>query len=101
MLPSTAQLVAASDGSLSVASSVGGQSLSIGKPHAYLSAARHDVFTDSGLIPVAPNISSLVATLNGTFRAENFTVSADAMAIAGVPLNGTANQEARLRQLLQ
>ncbi len=95
-------LVAASNGSFSAYSSVGGQSLSIGKPHAYArSPPVGNVFTRLGLIPNAPSAVELVAALNRTFREEDFAIGADAMALAGVPVNGSANTEARLRALLR
>ena len=99
-LLSTAELVAASDGSLSLDSTVGGQSLSIGKPHAYLSPHYRDVFSAAALIPRAPTVGELVEAVNATFRRERFRIAKDALSIAGVPVNGSANQEARLRQLL-
>ena len=52
-------LVAAANASLSYDSTVGAQSLAIGKPHAYLSDTRRDVFTQLGLIPNAPTVRAL------------------------------------------
>jgi hypothetical protein len=97
----TGQLVVASNGSLSEASTVGGQSLSVTKPHAYTSAAYADVFTEAGLIPASgDDAAALAAVLNGTFRDEAFTVPPDTMYKAGVPPNGTAIVAARLLSLL-
>ena len=93
-------LVAAANASLSLFSTVGPQSLAIGKPHAYLSPTGRDIFTAMGLIPVASTVPSLVNALNVSFRRDGFTVAEDAMRMAGVPLNGTANQVARIRELL-
>ena len=98
---STSLLVAAANASLSLFSTVGPQSLAIGKPHAYLSTTGRDIFTAMGLIPVASTVPSLVRALNVSFRREGFAVGEDAMRVAGVPLNGTANQEARLHELLR
>ena len=98
---STAVLTAAANASISYDSTVGAQSLAIGKPHAYLSPSKRDVFTAMRLIPVAPSVGALIGALNVSFRAERFTVSANAMALAGVPLNGTLQQVARLQALLQ
>ena len=97
----TAVLVAGANASASIDSTVAAQSLAIGKPHVYLSPKVRNVFIEDGLIPVAPNASALVATLNVSFRHERFTVPNDAMWRAGVPANGTANQEFRLLQLLR
>lgn len=97
----TAQLVAASNASLSLGSTVGAQSLAIGVPHVYVTDCYRNLWTRLGLIPTAPTASDLARIVNVTLREEGYAVAADAMAVAGVPLNGTANQIARLRALLQ
>jgi len=97
---STAQLVAASNASLSLDSTVGPQSLAIGIPHGYVTDQYMSLWSELGLIPRAPSAEALVQVLNETFRAEGFRVAGDVMAAAGVPTNGTANQLRRLRELL-
>ena len=62
---STGELVVAANASMSQASTVGGQSLSVGKPHTYTSRKFEDVFTEAGLILSSPTETSLVLTLNG------------------------------------
>ena len=81
-------------------STVGAQSLAIGVPHVYVSD-RDDCWTRAGLIPNARTPEGLVHVLNATFRARGFRAPADAMARIGVPPNGSAIQEARLRSLLR
>jgi hypothetical protein len=66
----TSQLVVASNGSLSEASTVGGQSLSVTKPHTYTDATFQDVFTALALIPISSSDFSLVHTLNGKFSVQ-------------------------------
>lgn len=58
-------------------------------------------FTRLGLIPSTTSVPALVHTLNVTFRAEGFQAPADAMARLGVPANGSALIEQRLRALLR
>ena len=93
-------MVAAANGSISLYSTVGAQSLAIGKPHVYVTDDYHNLFTRLGLIPTAQTAAELVQLLNVTLRAEGYAIGGDAMAAAGVPVNGTANQIARLRALL-
>jgi len=123
----TGQLVVAANASVSEASTVGGQSLSVGVPHSYTNPSFSDVFTAAGLIPASPTAALLVQTLNGaflarlarqssglrapsglvsvfwhtagTFRSNEFAVPLSDMAEAGVPTNGTANIAARLTAL--
>eukprot|EP00616_Rhizochromulina_sp_CCMP1243_P009286 CAMPEP_0118982202 /NCGR_PEP_ID=MMETSP1173-20130426/32257_1 /TAXON_ID=1034831 /ORGANISM="Rhizochromulina marina cf, Strain CCMP1243" /LENGTH=413 /DNA_ID=CAMNT_0006932673 /DNA_START=70 /DNA_END=1308 /DNA_ORIENTATION=- len=85
----TADLVCASNGSLSEASTVGGQSLSVGRPHTYVSHFS-DVFTEADLILNSPSVDSLVETLNITFRSQGFYVSPTEFKSAGVPLHASA-----------
>lgn len=62
---STGELVVAANASMSEASTVGGQSLAVGKPHTYTSRKFQDVFTEAGLIISSPTEADLVHTLNG------------------------------------
>jgi len=99
---STGQAVAASNASLSQCSTVGGQSISIQVPHAFVDAvAPHceDVFSVTGLIPSAQNTTALTSTINVTFRAEDFRVNPLALELAGVPRNGTTIALHRLLHL--
>ena len=96
----TAQLVSVAKASASMDSTVGAQSLAIGVPHVYVSD-RDDVWTRMGLISNALTPESLVGVLNVTFRARGFRAPTDAMARVGVPPNGTAIMEERLRSLLR
>ena len=61
---STAQVVAASNVSLSQCSTVGGQSIAISKPHSFISRSDDcvDVFTEAELIPYSPTPELLEET---------------------------------------
>jgi hypothetical protein len=86
----TAQVVAASNASLSQCSTVGGQSIAITVPHAYVSDSCADVFTSAGLIDTVATPSSLLQKLTQDFKDEDFYISPASVEAAGVPLNGEA-----------
>jgi len=87
----SAQVVAASNASLSQCSTVGGQSLSITVPHAYVGPAEdacEDVFTTAGLIPQVSFTEQLREVLEKKFSEEGYYVSPEDVEKAGVPLDG-------------
>jgi len=88
---STAEVVAASNASVSQCSTVGGQSLSITVPHAYIATdeACRDVFTEAGLIPHTPTSSLLKEVLSVVFFLRGYWVSPSSLVTAGVPLAAT------------
>jgi len=94
---STAELITSSNVSVSQCSTVGGQSLSVGVAHAYLTEVNgcEDVFTASSLIPIASTSDDFVYLLleSDSFRGpdEDYTVDSAAVVAAGVPVNGTEN----------
>ena len=98
---SSAQVVAASNASLSQCSTVGGQSLSITVPHAYVDPIEEacvDVFTSANLIPVVVNTAQLSEVLTETFRREDYYIAPSDVLGAGVPLDGTERAMASLLQ---
>lgn len=95
-----AHVVAASNVSLSQCSTVGGQSISIGVPHAYLSLTCEDVFTNAELIPRATSASALSSLLTDTFATEAYAVPPGDVVKAGIPLDATRRMAARLEVLM-
>ena len=85
---STAEIVAASNVSLSQCSTVGGQSLAISKPHSFISTEDKcvDVFTEAGLIPHAFTPEILENTITETFKVENYYVPKSDIVASGIPL---------------
>jgi len=99
---STAQLVAASNASLSQCSTVGGQAVAgLGLPHAFLSSSEScdDVFSATGLIPHAPSERSLRAALE-RFSQEGWRIQPSDVEAAGIPLDGTRLMSERIVSLL-
>ena len=90
--------MAVSNASTSQCSTIGGQSLSITVPHAYVSKACRDIFTDAALIPLTPTSAALTTALNVTFRKEDYWVSPN-LTDAGVPLTATKDMTQRLRAI--
>ena len=99
---STTQVISASNVSLSQCSTTGGQSLSIGIPHAYVTSldSCEDMFSSTGLIPISSNVSSLVEAITKRFRRENFHVNQSELEQVGVPLDGLKRMLTRLKQIV-
>mgnify|MGYP000660452565 CR=1 FL=1 len=99
----TAHIVAASNTSLSQCSTVGGQSLAIGVPHAYVSPEGScvDVFTSAKLIPTTPTAHELEETLMKDFADENYSVPKYDILRAGIPLDATHRIYSRLLELIE
>ena len=98
---SSAQIVAASNASVSQCSTVGGQSLSISVPHAYVGPREdmcEDVFTNANLIPQVLDAAQLIEQLTVGFQREDYYVSESAVVEAGVPLDGADRAMASLLQ---
>jgi hypothetical protein len=97
----TSTAVAASNASTSECSTVGGQSLAIGVPHAYvaMAAACVDVFTSAELIPTTPSVAQLTTALTETFRDESYHIPPYDVVEAGIPLDAIHRIEGRLRDI--
>ena len=93
--------MAASNASVSQCSTVGGQSLSISVPHAYVGPREdmcEDVFTSVNLIPQVVDAAQLAEQLTVRFREEGYYVPEVAVVEAGVPLDGADRALASLLQ---
>ncbi len=99
---STAEVVAASNVSLSECSTVGGQSLAISKPHSFISRsyACVDIFTEAGLIPYSLTPEILEETITETFHVENYYVPRSDIVAAGIPLLSTERIWNRMNAIL-
>ena len=109
--PSTAQVVAVSNFSLSACSTVGGQSLAITKPHVYIQGSPRsrkvngtekeyeDVFTVKDLIPLVHESTSLDNVMDTTFPAEKYYISSTVIEKAGIPLNSVPIMMYRLSNI--
>lgn len=99
---STAQVVAASNVSLSQCSTVGGQSIAISKPHSFISRSDDcvDVFTEAELIPYSPTPELLEETISKTFYAENYYVPRSDIVAAGIPLLSVHRMWNRMNAIL-
>lgn len=87
----TSAVVAASNASLSECSTVGGQSVAISIPHAYVNGPGdtcQDVFTSSGLIDNVTNAAALRQKILMAFKSEDYYISPARVEEAGVPLDG-------------
>ena len=86
----TSQIVVASNASLSQCSTVGGQSVAVGIPHAYVDDSCKDALTQSGLIDTVGSSLSLLEKITRDFKDEGFYISPVSVEDAGVPLDGEA-----------
>lgn len=98
----TAEVCAASNVSVSQTSTVGGQSLSVGVPHAYLhsnTTQYDDVFTMTSLIPVCTDDNCFYRLLTYDFANIHYKFDPSRLSNAGVPRDGTNKMKSRLMTL--
>jgi hypothetical protein len=96
----TSALVVTSNFSVSQGSTCGGQAIAVGKPHGYVSATYHDVFTAAGVIPNVPSARAVVAAVLGPWRRERYSVSPEDVTAVGIPLDALQRVLRQIRRHL-